>query len=79
MSTFGSTTCRRCGGRPETEDGYCDRCQEIVSLLDSESLRVSVVCSHCGKTFTEKKFDRHRWSCYYRDRTLVITGRRRRR
>lgn len=72
--------CRRCGGRPETEDGYCDRCQEIVSLLASESLRsVSIVCSHCGRTFTEKKFDSHRWFCYRRHPDLVIRGRRRRR
>lgn len=74
--------CVRCY-RPKpyvNDEGLCEICEEYGRLIARESLRVmGIVCSHCGQTFTEKKFDRHRWSCFYRDRTLVIRGQRRRR
>jgi hypothetical protein len=56
----------------------CERYEEHRRLLAGERA-LPVICSHCGETFTEKKFDRHRWSCFYRDRTLVVRGQRRRR
>ena len=79
MPSLTYARCRRCGAPDTNETGLCDRCAEYTSLIEGESLRVSVVCSHCGQTFTEKKFERHRWSCFYRDRSLVIKGHRRRR
>ena len=68
--------CRRCANPSDGE--YCDACSEYRSLVEVESLRrVSIICSHCGQSFDDKGFERHRWSCFYRDRSLVIKGRRR--
>jgi hypothetical protein len=60
-------------------EGLCEPCEEYDQLTSREALRVlPIICSHCGRSFTDKAFDRHRWNCFYRDRTLVIKGRRRR-
>ena len=29
------------------------------------------ICSYCGRTFTAKHFERHRWNCFYRDPSLA--------
>ena len=79
MSSFFYVRC----GRPKSylnESGVCELCEEYDRVLVGESLReLPVLCSHCGRTFTEKQFDRHRWTCYYRDPMLVVKGEHRRR
>ena len=69
--------CRRCGRHDVIADGLCDRCLEYRS---SAFDRVeSIVCAHCGKSFSEKKFGHHRWTIYYRTHhALTPVGRRKR-
>ena len=76
MYHYANQHCRRCG---KSSDGdYCDACSEYRSLVEVESLRrMPIICSHCGQSFDDKKFERHRWACFYRDRFLVIKGHRR--
>ena len=78
-SFMASLSCLRCN-RPKPyldESGLCEPCAEYTRLLMLEALRpLPLLCSHCGGTFNEKQFERHRWTCYYRDPSLVIKGRR---
>ena len=69
--------CRRCGRHDVVADGLCDRCLEYTSSVFDRL--ASIVCAHCGKSFSEKKWDAHRWSVYYRtNHTTTPSGRRRR-
>ncbi len=75
------TICARCHRRKPylNDNGLCEICEEYDRMIAHETLRDVLICSHCGQTFTEKKFEQHRWRCYYRDRSLVIKGSRKRR
>jgi NMD protein affecting ribosome stability and mRNA decay len=55
---------KRCGAPDVVADGLCDQCLELTSSVFDRA--DSIVCAHCGKSFSEKKFDAHRWSVYYR-------------
>ena len=58
--------CKKCGRVfSYLEDDYCDVCKEFLDQLERE--KDIYICMSCNKVFySEKDFNRHQWSSYYR-------------
>ena len=58
-------TCPRCKKQYRGDDTeFCIPCEEYIHQVRRETK--NVICLHCGESFSAKRWDRHRWTIYYR-------------